>query len=210
VVVPVEMVIMAGATNSESAAGELTSKVAVPTVRPSQLVAVMVVEPTPTAVALPVLLMVATSVLLLLQVTWLETSKSLELPAANVKWPAAAYCWLAPAASVTREGDTVIELSWSTARGSPVEATPWKLALMFVVPGPTPVANPVALIEATDVLDEVHVVPESFDTSFVVLLLNIAVAVYCKGWQEAVTAGRLTSGRRAAAPRTPPAGAALT
>jgi len=81
---------------------------------------------------------------------------------------------------------------------------------MFVVPGPTPVANPVALIEATDVLDEVHVVPESFDTSFVVLLLNIAVAVYCKGWQEAVTAGRLTSGRRAAAPRTPPAGAALT
>ena len=92
---------------------------------------------------------------------------------------------------------------------------------MLVVPGPTPVANPEALIEATDVLEEVHVVSELFDTSFVVLLLSAAVAVYCKGWQEAVTAGTLISGRltrlsapgricRAAAPLTPPAGVALT
>jgi hypothetical protein len=213
VVVPTEMVIVAGVTTSESLAGELTFKVAVPTVIPSQLVALMIVEHMPTVVALPELSIVATLVLLLLQVTWLETSKSLAPPAANVKWPAATYACVTFGPKVVSEGDTEIELSWSTASGSLADETFINVALMFVVPSPIPVASPVLLICATDVLEEFQVAV--LLTSFVVLSLKSAVAAYCKEPQAAVTgggraAGVLTAPECRAAPRTAPAGAALT
>src|ERR1700688_3162291 len=55
VVVPVEMFIVAGVIANEVAAAGPTVSVAVPTVMPSQLVAVMLMgPPVPTVVALPV------------------------------------------------------------------------------------------------------------------------------------------------------------
>ena len=64
-----------------------------PTVMPSQLVAVMVVVPVPTAVALPVASTVATAVLELFQtVGEAETSKVPVPPEANVKLPMAVNC----------------------------------------------------------------------------------------------------------------------
>jgi hypothetical protein len=56
---------------------------------------------------------------------------------------------------------------------------------MFVVPRPRPVANPVLLIVATDVLDEVHVAV--LLASFVDPSLKRAVAAYCREPQVAVT-----------------------
>jgi hypothetical protein len=56
---------------------------------------------------------------------------------------------------------------------------------MFVVPRPIPVANPVLLIVATDVLDEVHVAV--LLASFVDPSLKRAVAAYCREPQVAVT-----------------------
>ena len=112
VVVPVEMVILAGVTTSEVAAGAPTVNFAVPTVMPSQLVAVMLMGPPgPTAVAFPVLSTVATAVLLLAQVTWLETSRLLVPPEAKVKLPTAVNCTVEPSGTVTGEGVTVMELS---------------------------------------------------------------------------------------------------
>ncbi|HEV8074797.1 MAG TPA: hypothetical protein VGP66_03070 [Candidatus Acidoferrum sp.] len=78
-----------------------------------------------------------------------------------------------------------MELSWSTARGSVADETPVKVAPMFVVPRPIPVANPVLLIVATDVLDEVHVAV--LLASFVDPSLKRAVAAYCREPQVAVT-----------------------
>jgi hypothetical protein len=111
VVVPVEMVIVAGVITSVVVGGVPTVRVAFPTVMPSQLVAVMVVEPGATAVALPVLSIVATLLLVLAHVTWLETSRALEPPAAKVKLPIATKGWLAPIATLAVRGLRVIELS---------------------------------------------------------------------------------------------------
>ena len=64
---------------------------------------------------------------------------------------------------------------------------------MFVVPRPIPVANPVLLIVATEVLDEVHVAV--LLASFVDPSLKRAVAAYCKEPQVAVTGGGVAAGR---------------
>jgi hypothetical protein len=54
-------------------------------------------------------------------------------------------------------GETLIEFSWSTARGWLVAAIPIDVAPILVVPTPTPVARPAVSIEATEVFDELHV-----------------------------------------------------
>jgi hypothetical protein len=90
VVVPVEMVIVAGVIASEVVAGAPTVMTAEPTMMPSQLVAVMAVVPVPTVVALPEVSILATAMLELFQVTWLETSRLPGgPPAAKVKLPIA-------------------------------------------------------------------------------------------------------------------------
>lgn len=93
-----------------------------------------------------------------------------------------------------------MELSWSTARGSLVAATPFEVAPMLVVPRPIPEARPVVLITATEVFEELQVAV--LLTSFVEPSLKRAVAAYCKEPQVAVAAGgrsaeRLPPGRGA-------------
>jgi hypothetical protein len=90
VVVPVLMVGAAGESWRPCGAAAPTISVAEPTMMPSQLVAVMVVVPVPTVVALPEVSIVATAMLELFQVTWLETSRLPGgPPAAKVKLPIA-------------------------------------------------------------------------------------------------------------------------
>src|SRR5258708_6839449 len=105
------MVIVAGVTTSDVGAGGPTVMVVFPTVMPSQLVAVMVVVPSPVAVAIPVVSIVATLVFVLPQVTWLETSRLPEPPAANVNPPIAMKDWLPPSGTLGAAGFSVIELS---------------------------------------------------------------------------------------------------
>src|ERR1700676_4490813 len=105
------MVIKNGVTTSAVVRGRHTFKTACPSVPASQLVAVLVVTAVALAVALPDASMVATFVFELLQVTWLETSKTPGLPAASVKLPVARNFWLPPGAAVEIGGDTLIELS---------------------------------------------------------------------------------------------------
>src|SRR5258707_946804 len=89
VVVPVLMIGLAGESWRLCGAAAPTISVAEPTM-PSQLVAVMVVVPVPTVVALPEVSIVATAMLELFQVTWLETSRLPGgPPAAKVKLPIA-------------------------------------------------------------------------------------------------------------------------
>ena len=75
----------------------------------------------------------------------------------------------------------VIAMDWSvaavTVRTSAGEVTPVKLAVILLVPVPTPVANPAALIVATVVVPEFHV---TWLVMFaVVVSLYVPVAVNC-------------------------------
>ena len=65
---------------------------------------------------------------------------------------------------------------------------PLRLAPMLVVPRPMPVANPVLLIWATEVLEELQAAV--LLASFVEPSLNRAVAAYCREPQVAVTGCR--------------------
>jgi len=97
----------------------------------------------------------------------------------------AVNCTDEPCGTVAGEGETVMEFSWSTPRGSLVAVTPLKLAPIFVVPNPIPEAKPVLLTVATEVLEEVQVAV--LVRSCVDPLLNKPVAAYCSEPQVAVT-----------------------
>src|SRR5258708_17405 len=95
----------------------------------------------------------------------------------------AVNCTDEPCGTVAGEGETAMEFSWSTPRGSLVAVTPLKLAPIFVVPNPIPEAKPVPLTVATEVLEEVHVAV--LVRSCVDPLLNKPVAAYCSEPQGA-------------------------
>ena len=114
----------------------------------------MVVVPTATAVARPLLLTVATAVLEELQVTravisWLVQSEYV---------PVAANCWMAPTVmlGLTKVTDIEDRVGDVTVRVVPPEMLP-EVAVMVAAPAATAVAKPLLLTVATDVLEELQV-----------------------------------------------------
>lgn len=143
----------------------------------------MVVVPVVTPVARPVLLIVAVTVLLEVQLTRLVTFPAFE-PSLNVA--VAVNCCCVPLLMVGLAGATVMLpiCLLATVNGTPVAMTLPDFAVIVVVPSvvpegklATPVARPVELIVAMLLCDEVHVTDEL--TSPVELLPYVAVAVNC-------------------------------
>ena len=114
----------------------------------------MTVVPAVTAVAMPLLLTVATPVLDELQVTCVVISRV--VPSEYVQ--VAASCWVLPAGTLGLSGvtDTEDKVTAVTVRVVVSVAVP-VAAVMVVVPEPTAVTMPLLLTVATDVLDEVQV-----------------------------------------------------
>ena len=76
------------------------------------------------------------------------------------------------------EGETTIETSEGCWTVRPVEPLIRPdTAVMLVLPGPTPLAKPPALMVATETVDEVHVT--EFVTSALAPLLYVPVARNC-------------------------------
>jgi hypothetical protein len=112
----------------------------------------MVAVPAALAVARPLLLTVAVDVLDEVQVTcvvifWVVESEYV---------PVAVNCWVVPAALLAVAGVTAMEDRVGTVRVA-VPDLPLKVAVMVEEPAATPVARPLLLTVAVDVLDEVQV-----------------------------------------------------
>jgi hypothetical protein len=98
------------------------------------------------------------------------------LPSAKV--PVAVNCWVALGATVAVVGATAMETRGTPDTVSVVEpVTPLEAAEIVVVPAPTPVARPEAVMLATDGLDEAQVAVEV--RTFVLPSLYVPVAVNC-------------------------------
>jgi len=142
-------------------------------------VAVIVVVPAASPVASPALVMVATLVLLEVQVTAVVMSFVVK----SAKSPFAANCWVSftlitGGSLAGLVGVMVMALSagGSTVRLTLAETPPW-LAVMLAEPGETPTATPEALTVAMAVLEEAHVAVVV--TSRVPPPVSVPVAVNC-------------------------------
>jgi hypothetical protein len=149
---PAGRVTIAGVTCTLTTVAVVTVMAAVPLIDPA--CAVMVVAPTPTLVAKPEALMVATELLLDDQVT--DVVRSSVDPSESV--PIARYCCDVPSARVAVAGVTASEtrvagLTVSVA----MPETPSYAAEIKVLPPVTLVANPVLEIVATEVTEDCHV-----------------------------------------------------
>jgi hypothetical protein len=144
----------------------------VPVILPE--LAIMVVVPTATAVARPLLLIVATAGFDELQVTC--EVRSFVVPSENV--PVAANGWVAPILILGVGGEIDMEdrVADFTVRVVLPERLP-EVAVMVVVPVVTGVARPLALTVATAGFDELQVTWEV--RSWVVESENVPVAVNC-------------------------------
>jgi hypothetical protein len=134
----------------------------------------MVLVPTPAPVAKPALVMVAVAVVPDDQVT--DVVRFCVLLSLNV--PVAVNCCVAPFAIDGFAGVTAIDCSVAAVTVSTVDPlTEPDVALMVLVPTPAPVAKPVLVMVATEVVAEPHVTDV---VRFCVLLsLNVPVAVNC-------------------------------
>jgi hypothetical protein len=137
-------------------------------------VAVIVVDPGATAVAIPVVAIVAIDVLEEFQVTddvrfWVELSEYV---------PVAVYCCVAFTAMLILAGVTIMDTRAGVATVSAVEpVTVPDVAVIVVDPGATAVAIPVDAIVAIDVLEELQTTE---DVRFWVELSEyVPVAMYC-------------------------------
>src|SRR5260370_1282824 len=136
------------------------------------LVAEIVEVPTPTAVASPVLLIVATVPVAEAHTALLSTCVELSL---NV--PVAVNCCVAPLPIDGFAGVTAMDASVAGVTVSSVEPVMLPLVAEIVeVPTPTVVAKPVALIVATVAVAEAHT---ALPSTCVELSLNVPVAVNC-------------------------------
>lgn len=117
-------------------------------------VAEIVVWPTATPVTTPDVLIVAAAVFDDAQVT--EPVRFCVLPSAKV--PIAVNCSVNPMPMEPAGALTAIDCRGAevTASATALETTPLCVALTFVEPARTAVANPLVLIVATAVLDELH------------------------------------------------------
>ncbi len=115
----------------------------------------MIVEvPTPTPVARPALVIVATDAVAEAHVTWLVRF-SVEL---SEYVPVAVNCSVRPLAMLGLAGVTAIDSNVAAVTVRTVEpVTPLSIALIVEVPTPTPVARPALVIVATDAVAEAHV-----------------------------------------------------
>ena len=137
-------------------------------------VAAMVVVPAVRAVTRPFPLIVATAVLLEVQVTELVTS--CVVPSEKV--PMAVNCWVVAPGMVGLVGVTVMEdrLADVTVRVVPPETSP-KVAVMIVVPATRPLAKALLSTVATAVLEDRQVA--NVVISSVGATGNFPVAVNC-------------------------------
>jgi hypothetical protein len=169
-VVPTSMLGFAGVTARDNRVAEFTVRVVLPEILPE--VAVMVVVPIETAMAWPLLSIVATDVSDELQVTcvvWVVPSEYV---------PVAVNRWGTPAGmlglgGVTARDNRVAEF---TVRVVLPEILP-EVAVMVVVPIETAMAWPLLSIVATDVSDELQVTCVAM--SLLVPLEYVPVAVNC-------------------------------
>jgi hypothetical protein len=152
-VVPTAMLEFPGATASETSVALLTVREALPVTPPEA--ALMVLLPLPTAVANPAELTVATPVADEDHVTDVS---SCVLPSS--KLPTALNCCVVPSAIVGLAGLTAIEIrcAATTVKVEESENDP-TVAVMVVLPAPTVVTTPVLLTVATEVEEELQVMP---------------------------------------------------
>src|SRR5579864_1257691 len=151
--------------------GVVTVRIVDPLIVPE--VAVIVLLPTAKALAKPALLTVATDWLRELQVT--EDVRSCLLPSLNVA--VAVNCCAVPEGIEGLLGVTAIALRVGVTVSLVVPVTEPELAIMFALPGATPVAKPAALTVATVVDAEVQVT--EFVRSCLLPSLRVPVAVNC-------------------------------
>ncbi len=157
-VVPKGTVVLVGVVAIDVSTAGVTVSVADDEVFESNI-AVMSVEPTPTAVARPELLIVEVVILDELQIA--DVVKSSRLPQPNV--PVAVNCCAVPLAILAFPGVTAIEDTWDEVSVAGPEVTPSKAAvisvepLLFRVAVASPFEPVVSLTVATAGDDEVHV-----------------------------------------------------
>src|SRR6266851_4058746 len=160
----------AGVTAMEVSVAGVTVSSVEPLMLP--LVAEIVEVPTPTAVASPVLLIVATVPVPEAHTALLSTCVELSL---NV--PVAVNCCVAPLVIDGFAGVTAMEVSVAGVTVSSVEPVMLPLVAEIVeVPTPAAVPNPVLLIVATVAVAEAHT---ALPSTCVELSLNVPVAVNC-------------------------------
>ncbi|MDE2999460.1 MAG: hypothetical protein OXU79_10340, partial [Gemmatimonadota bacterium] len=171
----------------------VTVSVAVPGM-PST-VAVIVVEPASTPVANPDALMVATEALLLVQAKVLPDIIVLsEVKAVALNW------WVAPSSIDTDDGLTVTRATTggdSVTVNVAVPDMPSTVAVIVVEPASTPVANPDALMVATEalLLVQAKVLPDIIVLSEVkAVALNWWVAPSSIDTDDGLTVTRATTG----------------
>ena len=169
---PTDIIGLAGVTVMEDRGAAVTVRVVFPEIVP--WVAVMAVVPAETAVARPLLVMVAANVFNELQAT--DMVISWVVPSENV--PVAANCWVDPTEMIGLVGVTAMEdtVEDVTVRVVLPEIVP-EVAVMVAAPAETDVASPLLLTEAIEVFDELQVTDTVI--SWVVPSENVPVAVNC-------------------------------
>src|SRR5580698_2783626 len=162
----------AGVTVIDCNVAAVTVRTVEPLIAPD--FAVIVEVPTPAPLARPAALIVAVVVVPELHVTVLV--RFCVVPSLNV--PVAVNCSVAPLVIDGLAGVTAIDCSVAAVTVNTVDPlTVFKVALMVLVPTPTPVAKPPAVIVAVAVVPEAHVTEV---VRFCVLLsLYVPVAVNC-------------------------------
>ena len=151
-VAPTALLAVAGVTAIEFRVVAVTVRVAVPDIPPKA--AVMVVVPAATAVAMPLLLIVATPVLDEFQVTCAVISRL--VPSEYVQ--VAVSCWVLPTTLLAVAGVIAMESSVTVVTVRVVVSVTVPLvAVMVVVPAATAVTRPLLSTVATDGLDEAQV-----------------------------------------------------
>ena len=163
---------MAGVTVIEDRVPEATVRVVFPEIVPE--VAVMIAEPTVTAVVRPPVLTVATAVFDEVQVT--EMVISWVVPSENV--PVAVNCWVAPTDRLGLDGVTAMDdrVAEFTVTVVLPEIVP-EVAVMVVTPVVRAVARPLLLTVAIVVSEELQVT--CVVISWVVPSAYVPVAVNC-------------------------------
>src|SRR5579871_4483423 len=162
----------AGVTAIDFSVAAVTVNVVDPLIAPD--VALIVLVPTPTPVANPPVVIVAVEVVPDAHVT--DPVRFCVLLSLNV--PVAVNCCVAPLPIDGFAGVTAIDFSVAAVTVNVVDPliAP-DVALIVLVPTPTPVANPPVVIVAVEVVPEAHVTDA---VRFCVLLsLNVPVAVNC-------------------------------
>ena len=151
---PTDSVVLDGNTLMDCTTGAVAVSMSLGEVIPFRL-AVILLVPVFTAVAKPLGLIVATDGVPEAHVTWLV--RSIIEPSEKV--PVAVNCCVSPLGTDGFTGATAIvcNVAAVTVSVSAAEVTPSKLAVMLLVPTPTPVARPAALTVATDIVAELQV-----------------------------------------------------